>query len=114
MLRDFVFDGLRRNIVAGVEDDQILNAANDPPVSASVDFALVAGVKPAVAEDTRGFFGAISVAGENMWTADNDFFVVCDFHFDATNGLAHVTWLDRNARVVERADRRGFGEPIGL
>src|ERR1700732_2931727 len=114
MLCDFVFDGLRRNVVAGVEDDQIFDAADDAPISASVDLALVAGVKPAIAEDARVFFGTVPVTGENVRAADDDFFIFCDFHFDATNGLADVARLDRDARVVERADGCGFREAVDL
>src|ERR1700730_3570209 len=114
MLCDFVFDGLRRNVVAGVEDDQIFDAADDAPISASVDLALVAGVKPAIAEDAGGFFGAIPVAGENVRAAHYDFFVVGYFHFDAANCLAYVTRLDTSARIVERADGGGFRKAVAV
>src|ERR1700687_808887 len=114
MPRDFVFDGLGRNVVAGGENNQIFDAADDAPISAQVHFALVARMKPAVAEDAGGFFGAIPVAGENVGAADDDFFVVGDFHLDAGNGLAHAAGLYLDARVVQRADGGGLGEAVGL
>src|SRR5260370_29532370 len=49
-----------------------------------------------------------------MRTADDDFFIVGDFHFDAANCLAYVSRLDRNARIVQRADSRGLREAICL
>ena len=66
-LGEFVFDWLGRELVAGIEHEQVLNAADDAPVAAAVDFALIAGVEPAVANDFCGFLWAIPVAGKNDW-----------------------------------------------
>src|SRR5712692_1494344 len=40
--RDFFLDRLGRNIMSGIEDNQVLDAAADAPISANVDFALIA------------------------------------------------------------------------
>src|ERR1700730_17710821 len=114
MLRDFVLDRFRRNVVAGVEDQQIFDAADNAPVSSRVHFALIAGVKPGVAEDARGFFGMIPVPGKNVRAADDDFFVVGDFYLDATNRRAHTARFNWNARIVQGADSGRFREAVGL
>src|SRR6058998_3451781 len=48
-LQQHLFDWLRRDVVAGTEDDEILDASRDPPVPCCIHFSLIAGVKPAVA-----------------------------------------------------------------
>lgn len=97
---EFVFDGLGRNFVAGVEDDQIFYAADDAPVAVFVLRALVAGVEPAVAEDCGGFDLAIPIAGENIGAAHDDFFFGGDFHFDAVDRWAHVACINHSIRIV--------------
>src|SRR6516164_8700709 len=59
---ELVLDGFGSEFVAGVEDQKILDAADDAPVAAHVDFALIAGMEPAVAEDFGRLLGAIPVA----------------------------------------------------
>ena len=49
-LQQLVFDRLGRNVVTRTQDNQVLDAPDDAPVPCRVDFALVAGVKPAVAQ----------------------------------------------------------------
>ena len=71
-------------------------------------------MKPAVLEDAGGFFGAIPVAPKNVRTAHDDLIVFGELHFDSGNRSAHVTGLDRHARIIERADAGGFGESIRL
>src|SRR5207302_8688616 len=95
-------------------NDQVLDAPADAPISANVDFALVSGVKPAVLEDAGGFFGAVPVARKNVRAAHDDLIVFGELHFDAGDRSAHVTWLDRHARIIERADAGGFCEPVSL
>ena len=46
--------------------------------------------------------------------ANDDFFVFAELHFDAGNGRADVAGFNGNARIVERAERGGFGETVGL
>src|SRR5260370_2855695 len=46
--RDFVLDRLRRNVMSGIHDDQILDAAADAPIPTNVYFALIASVEPSV------------------------------------------------------------------
>ena len=100
--------------MAGIEDDQILDAADDAPIAAHIYFALIAGVEPAIAQHFCGFLRAIPVAGKNVGAANDDFFVFGELHFDARNGGTHVAGFDGNARIVERAERGGFGESVGL
>src|SRR5690349_4047244 len=70
MLRDLLLDRFGSDIVAGIQDNQILDPADDAPVSPSVDFALIAGMEPAVTQDARGVIRAIPVTGENVWAAN--------------------------------------------
>src|SRR6202040_1324365 len=90
------------------------DAADDAPVSANVDFALVAGVKPAVAQNARGFLGAVPVARENMRTANDDFLPLSRSHVYAGNRWSDITGVDREARVIEGTDGRIFCEAVGL
>ena len=113
-LRDFLFDGLGRNIVAGIEDDEVLDAADDAPIAANVHFALIAGVKPAVAQDARGFFWAVPIAGKDVRAADYDFFVFADFHFDAVDRRTHVAGARRDTGIVHGADAGRFREAVDL
>src|SRR5438270_12294317 len=71
-------------------------------------------MKPALAQDTRGVFGAIPVTRENMRSAYNDFIIFSDFHLDAANRLPYVPGLDWSARIVQRTNRGSLREAIGL
>src|ERR1700739_1680713 len=112
MLGAFFLGGLGRDFMAGIENDQVLDAAADAPVAAGIHFALIAGMEPAVFEDARGFFGAVPVAGKNIRPADNDLVVLAGFHFDAGNGLADAAGVGRDARVVHGADAAGFRKAV--
>src|SRR6266481_8527545 len=114
MLGDFFFDGFGGDVVAGVENDEVLDAAADAPVAAAVHFALIAGVEPAVFEDAGGFLGTIPVARKNIGAGDKDFFILAGFHFDARNGLADAARFGGDARVVHGADSAGFRQAIDL
>src|SRR5271156_78582 len=107
MLRQLFFYRLGRNVVAGIEDNQVLNAAGDAPVAVFVGFALIAGVEPAVSQGFGGFGGALPVSGENIGAADQDFTVVGAFHFYAGDCGADETGIDVG-RVVGGADGGGF------
>src|SRR5262245_4280679 len=113
-MRELVFDGFGRKLVAGIENEKIFNAADDAPVAGGVDFALIAGVEPAIAQYFGGFFGAVPVTGKNIRTADDDFVVFGEMHLDAGDSTADVAGLHREARVVEGAKRGGFREAVSL
>src|SRR5258707_12164613 len=114
MLSDFFFDGFRGDVVAGVENGRVLYGGADAPVGAGVHFALMARVEPAIFEDASGFFGTIPVAGENIRAANQDFFILAGFHFNAGNGLADAAGFGGNARVVHGANATRFREAINL
>src|ERR1700757_2664344 len=80
---DFVLDCFRGKLVSGAEDDQILDASHDPPGSRVIEFALIAGVKPSIAEDFGSLLWPVPVARENVRAANHDFVVLAEFHFDA-------------------------------
>ena len=113
-LGEFVFDRFGRDFVAGVEDEQILDAADDAPVAVFVFLALIAGVEPSAAQDGGGFFFAIPVAGENIRAADDEFVFFADLHFDAVDCGADVAGVNGAVGIVHRADAGGFGESVDL
>src|SRR6266700_2904718 len=80
MARDFLFDSFRRDLVARTENDQILDASNDPPVPCSIHLALVASVKPSVAQYVRRLLRTVPVARKNVRPAHNDLVVVANPH----------------------------------
>src|ERR1700682_3346010 len=45
---NFVLDRFGRNVMSGIQNDQVLDAPADAPISANVYFALVAGVEPSI------------------------------------------------------------------
>ena len=65
-------------------------------------------------EDARGFLRTIPVAGKNIRAADENFFVLAGFHFDAGTGLANAAGFGGKARVIHGADAAGFREAINL
>ncbi len=50
MSQQFIFDRLGRDVVARAENNQVLDAPDDPPVPCRINFALVAGMKPSLAQ----------------------------------------------------------------
>src|SRR5260370_34068549 len=100
--------------MAGIQDYQVLDAATDAPISAKVDFALIASVEPSALQGAGSLFRAVPVARENVRTMHNDLFVFSQLHFDSSNHRANVARLDGHARVIQRAKPRGFRQPIGL
>src|SRR5271156_2816687 len=113
MLRQLFFDRLGRDVVAGIEDNQVLNAAGDAPVAVFVGFALIAGVEPAVLQGFGGFGGALPVSGKDIRAADEDFAVVGAFHLDAGNRGADEAGFGVGG-IVGGADGGGFGEAVHL
>src|SRR5947199_8745482 len=108
-LRETVLNRLRREFVAGIQNEETLDASDDAPVAAHIDLALIAGMKPAIAQDFRRFFWTLPVTGKNVWAPDNYFIVVRKLHFDAGNGGADVAGLHWNAGIIEGAERGRFG-----
>src|SRR5260370_4166995 len=111
---DFLFDGFGRDVMAGIQDNQVLDAAADAPIAASVDLALVASVEPSILQHSGRLFRAVPVAQENVWAAHDDFFIFAELHLDSANRRADVTRLDGQARIIQRANAGGFREPVGL
>src|SRR6266571_4934 len=58
-------------------------------------------------------FGIFEVAARHVFAAHENFAVVCNAHFDACDRRADRS-LARLERVIERDDRRGFGEAVAL
>src|SRR5712692_1095644 len=112
--RDFFLNRLRRDVVSRIQDDQVLDAAADAPISANVDFALVASAKPSVLQHASSFFGAVPVARKNVRAAHDDLFVFGNLHLNSSNHCADIARLDGHARIIERADAGGFREPVSL
>src|SRR5712692_7507842 len=112
--RDFFLDRLGRDVVSGIQDDQVLDAAADAPISANVDFALIAGMEPSVLQNAGGFLRAVPVTRKNVRAAHDDLFIFSQLHLDSSNHCADIARLDGHARIIERADAGGFREPVSL
>jgi hypothetical protein len=90
-----------------IQNDQILDSADDAPVARRINFALIATVKPSLAQNFRGLLGAIPIAGKNIRPAHQNFLIGADFHFDAGHRRANRARFDV-ARIVHGADGGGF------
>ncbi len=93
--------------------DHFLLAAEDDEIAVFLALSDVAGVKPAVFERLRGFFGMLEVAAGYVFAAHQDFAVAGDLHFDAADRRADRA-LARVERVIQGHDGRGFGEAVAL
>src|SRR6266436_2987739 len=98
-LRDFLLDRFWRNVMSGIQDDQVLDAAADAPIPANVYFALIAGVEPSILQHAGSFFRAVPVARENVRPAHDELFIFCQLHFDSRNHRADVAGLDEIGRA---------------
>src|SRR5215469_7692044 len=85
MTGNLVFDRFRGDLVAGAKHDQILDTTHDTPGASGIELALIAGVKPPVAQDFRGLLWTIPVTREDIGPADHDLIAVGEFHLDAGN-----------------------------
>src|SRR5581483_12331750 len=88
-------------------------STNDLPSASFVKFALIAGMKPSVAQDLGGLLWAIPIAGKNVWPANNDFFAFGEPHLDAWNCRPDVTW-HRIFRVVHRENAGRLSQTVHL
>src|SRR5437899_8100428 len=79
-IQELLLDWFRGDIVAGVENNQVFDAADNAPIPCGIHLALIAGEEPAVTKNTRGFFGAVPVAWKKIWTAHEDFLVIAKTH----------------------------------
>src|SRR5260370_33160193 len=100
--------------MAGIQDDQVFDAAADAPIPADVYLALIAGVEPSLLQHAGSFFRAVPVTRENMRPAHDDLFVFRELHLDSGNCSSDVARLDGQARVIQRANNGGFREPVRL
>src|SRR6266446_9247486 len=73
--REFFLDRFGRDVMAGIQDYQVFDAATDAPISANVDFALIASVEPSALQGAGSLFRAVPVARENVRTMHDDLFV---------------------------------------
>src|SRR5271156_3647861 len=113
MLRQLFFYRLGRDVVAGIEDNQVLNTAGDAPVAVFVGSALIPGGEPAVFRAFAGSAGGRPVSGKDIRAADEDFAVVGAFHLDAGNRGADEAGFGVGG-IVGGADGGGFGEAVHL
>src|SRR5579872_519850 len=113
MMRDFVLNGFRSDLVAGAEYDQILDTPDDAPVAGFVCFPLIAGMKPAVAENFCCLVGLVPVAGKYARPANNNLIVVAQLHLDPRDGRSHASG-HRMGGIVHGADAGGFGKTVYL
>ena len=86
--------------MSGIQDNQVLDAAGDAPITANVYFALISGVEPSLLQYAGSFFRAVPVARENVRPAHDDLFVFADLHLDSGNHGAHITRLHGHARII--------------
>src|SRR5581483_11992915 len=110
---NFVLNGFVRNVMAGVQDNQILNAANNFPVANRIDLALVASVEPTIAQNFRGFVRTVPVSGENIRPADNNLAIFGGFHFNSTDGGTNTAGFNVEG-IVHGTDGSGFRKSVNL
>src|SRR5208282_1227116 len=108
-----LLERLRRDVMARIENDEVLDAAGDPPIAARVRLALIARMKPASFESFLGFGWPLPVARKHVRSAHEDFTIFRERHFHSGN-----RWTDAAGnyviRVVHGANRGGFGKAVNL
>ncbi len=82
-------------------------------MAGAVEFADIAGVEPAIPKRTARLFRRIEVAARHVLAPDEDLAVVGNPDFDAGNRFSDgtfggVKWM------IQRDDRRRFGQPVAL
>src|SRR5580700_440058 len=113
MPRDLIFDRFRRNIMAGTQNNEILDSSNDPPVSRVVHLPLVAGVEPAVPQHIASFRRPVPILRKNIRPAYNDLLALAQLHFNSTDRRSHPSRLDL-LWIIHGTDRGSFRQPIDL
>ena len=111
--QQFFLNRFRSDVVAGIQNDQILQPSRNAPVSCGIHFALIAGVKPAIAQHRGRLLRPAPVAGKNIRSANEDFAILAHLHFNPGNRRSHAPWFD-SRRIVHRADGRSFREAVDL
>src|ERR1051325_4840973 len=102
-MRDFFLDGFRSYLVAGAEDDQILDTSDDAPVAGFVRLALITGMKPTLSEDFRCLLRPVPVAKKHVGPAHSNLIVVVEPHLDPWDGRSHMSGY-RMGGIVHGAD----------
>src|ERR1700727_2755401 len=110
---NFFFDCFRGNLVAGAEDDKILDSSDDSPLSRTIHFALVPRAKPSVSQHFRRLLRTVPIAWKNIGTTHNDLIVLAEPHFNPRDSRSN-TPRDDMMRIIHRTDARGFGQSIDL
>src|SRR5579863_2399033 len=113
MTQEIIFDRLGRDVVPGAENHQVFNASDNSPVSEGVHFALIAGMKPAMAQDLGSFFRTVPVPGKNIRSANYDLVVLAQLHFNPADGRADAASIDM-FRIVHGTDCGGFSQAVNL
>ena len=80
------------NLLACGQDDQLLFSAADEQVAVGIEFAQVAGVQPAVADDLIGCGPIVPVTEHDVRAARQDFAVAGDANFDVCERSADGAW----------------------
>ena len=107
-------DPLRRDIVALVENDQILLAVGDDDPALGVEMADVAGVQPAVVEHPRGFLRVTPIAVHDVLALDHDLAVLGDGDHGVHQRRADGFHADARLGPVAADHRPGLGLAIAL
>ncbi len=93
--------------------DQILDAARNPPVSGRVHFALIAGMKPSIAQSLCRFLRAIPVSRKNIRPAH-----ARSHHSRPASSRCPESPAPRArlnlVRIIHGTDRGGLGETVNL
>ena len=66
IIQQLILDRLRCDVVARPQNNQVLDAPDDAPVPCRVDLALIAGMKPAVAQGFGSLRGTVPVSRKNI------------------------------------------------
>src|SRR5690242_3096819 len=70
-------------------------------------------MKPAIFEDAARIFGPTVISRGHVFTANENFPIFSDLHFHSCDWFADRS-LAGMERMVERDDRRGFGQSVTL
>src|SRR5262245_27885153 len=111
--QDLFFDRFWRDVVARIEDDQILDATDDGPIALLVNFALITRAKPTAVESLRRRIGLVPITYEDIRPMNQNFIAFAETHLDAGDRGAYAARREI-ARVVHSADRRRLGQSVNL
>src|SRR5215510_5372403 len=111
--QDLFFDRFWRDVVARIENDQVLDATDDGPIALLVNFALITRAEPTVVESLRRRIGLVPITREDIRPMNQNFIAFAETHLDAWNRGTYAAGREI-ARVVHSADRRRLGQSVNL